>query len=130
MANWVYIHVHLFFCIPNLQLSEREMYYIYLGARSTQAFLVMPFCIHVSNWSSLTLRPVEMFPPEANGAAQGIASFFNWFANTLAAIKINTLYIFLSFQAIIIVYSILFVVETHDKTSQEVIEEYNKICIC
>ncbi|KAF1743816.1 hypothetical protein MXB_938 [Myxobolus squamalis] len=70
---------------------------------------------------------VEMFPTEASGAAQGVASFFNWFANTMAAIKINTLYIFIFFQAVIILYSAFFVVETHNKSPQQVLDEYDSL---
>ncbi|KAF1743741.1 LOW QUALITY PROTEIN: hypothetical protein MXB_1249 [Myxobolus squamalis] len=82
---------------------------------------------------------VEMFPAEASGAAQGVASFFNWFANTLvfllfpialASIGINTLYIFITFQGIIILYSAFFVIETRNKTPQCVIDEYQALSSC
>uniref|UniRef100_A0A6G3MLD9 Solute carrier family 2, facilitated glucose transporter member 3 (Trinotate prediction) n=1 Tax=Henneguya salminicola TaxID=69463 RepID=A0A6G3MLD9_HENSL len=76
---------------------------------------------------------IEMFPQNASGAAQGIASFFNWFANTLVylispialtTIKVKTLLIFIVLQIIISIYSVIFVVETYKKTPNQVIQNY------
>ncbi|KAF1742485.1 hypothetical protein MXB_4134 [Myxobolus squamalis] len=77
----------------------------------------------------------EMFPPNANGSAQGVSSFFNWMANTsvyllfpilFESLKYNTLFIFIVLQAMIIIVSVLLMVETKNKCPNKVLSEYEK----
>ncbi|KAF1742422.1 LOW QUALITY PROTEIN: hypothetical protein MXB_4560 [Myxobolus squamalis] len=66
---------------------------------------------------------VEMFPPDANGAAQGVAGFFNYVANTLVFL------IFPIALLVIFIYSCFFVVETFKKSQKDVMEEYQNISL-
>ncbi|KII64899.1 Solute carrier family 2, facilitated glucose transporter member 3 [Thelohanellus kitauei] len=82
---------------------------------------------------------VEMFPPSATGPAQGIASFFNWFANTLVfllfpilleKLSYSVLIIFMVFQLIVVVYSAIFVVETFKRDPNDVLDDYQRFKCC
>ncbi|KII62083.1 Facilitated glucose transporter protein 1 [Thelohanellus kitauei] len=105
--------------------------------------------LHVSNWSrfneTLQLGPVvwfiavEMYPSEANGAAQGVGLSLNWFANALVyllfpiieeTLSHRSLIIFIVIDILVILYSIFFIVETRNKTSEQVLAEYNSKTCC
>ncbi|KAF1742718.1 hypothetical protein MXB_250 [Myxobolus squamalis] len=61
-----------------------------------------------------------MFPPNANGSAQGVASFFNWVAD------ISVYLLFPIIFTIIILVSLLLMVETKNTSPNKVIAEYEK----
>ncbi|KII64879.1 Solute carrier family 2, facilitated glucose transporter member 3 [Thelohanellus kitauei] len=76
---------------------------------------------------------VEMFPVRAVAAAQGVATFFNWVANTIVFLifpilldKIGdrVLIVFIVFQILVLIYSTFFVMETLDRTPEDVLDDY------
>ncbi|KII63486.1 Glucose transporter type 1 [Thelohanellus kitauei] len=82
---------------------------------------------------------VEMYPPEANGAAQGVGLSLNWFANALIYLLFpiiedvmhhRSLIIFVVIDILVMIYSIFIIVETLNKKSEQVLAEYNSKTCC
>lgn len=77
---------------------------------------------------------LEIFPPNATGSAQSVCSIFNWLANSLvfsiAGLGNSVLYFFLIVNALMVIFILMFVAETKNRDSNEILDDYVKKFKC
>ncbi|KII64601.1 Solute carrier family 2, facilitated glucose transporter member 3 [Thelohanellus kitauei] len=117
----------------NQKLTEVIGTYTFSGYISLFFLGMFVFVFQLGPGPVVWFISVEMFPPSATGPAQGVASFFNWFASTLVFLlfpilltKLSqyVLIIFIVFQTIVVIYSGLVVVETLNRDPNDVLADY------